>query len=76
MDASQRGALMLVRFVAVAVIGVSLLMAGLYLADNLVHHVAIEKVHCALLTVPLVVGIAMLVRSKAVAEWLSEKLDM
>jgi len=66
---------MLVRFVAAAVIGVSLLMAGLYVADNLVHHVAVGKVHCALLTVPLVLGIAMLARSRAVAEWLSEKLD-
>jgi len=66
---------MLVRFVGIAIIGVSLLMAGLYVADNLVHHVAVGKVHCALLTVPLVLGIAMLVRSRAVAEWLSEKLD-
>ena len=41
MDAPQRGALMLVRFVAVAVIGVSLLMElGLYVADNLAHHAA------------------------------------
>ena len=66
---------MLVRFVGIAIIGVSLLMAGLYVADNLVHHVAVGKVHCALLTVPLALGIAMLVRSRAVAEWLSEKLD-
>jgi len=66
---------MLVRFVGIAIIGVSLLMAGLYVADNLVHHVAVGKVHCALLTVPLVLGIAVLVRSRAVAEWLSEKLD-
>ena len=66
---------MLVRFVAAAVIGVSLLMACLYVADNLAHHVAVGKVHCALLTVPLVLGIAMLARSRAVAEWLSEKLD-
>jgi len=66
---------MLVRFVAVAVIGVSLLLEGLYVADNLVHHVAVGKIHCALLAVPLILGVAMLVRAKAVAEWLSEKLD-
>jgi len=66
---------MLVRFVAVAIIGLSLLTAGLYVAGNLVHHVAVGKAHCALLTLPLVVGIVMLVRSRAVAEWLSEKLD-
>ena len=67
---------MLVRFVAVAVIGVSLLMEGLYVADNLVHHAAVGIVHCALLTVPLVLGIVMLARSRDVAEWLSEKLDV
>ena len=66
---------MLVRFVAVAVIGVSLLEVSLYVAGNLVHHLPVGMVHCALLTVPLVVGIAMLARSKAVAEWLSDKLD-
>jgi len=75
MDAPQRGALLLVRFVAVAVIGLSLLETGLYVAGNLVHHLAVGKVHCALLTVPLAVGLALLARSKAVAEWLSDKLD-
>jgi len=66
---------MLVRFVAVAIIGLSLLTVGLYVAGNLAHHLAVGKVHCVLLNVPLVVGIAMLIKSKAVAEWLSEKLD-
>ena len=66
---------MLVRFVAVAIIGLSLLTVGLYVAGNLAHHLAVGKVHCAVLTFPLVVGVAMLIKSKAVAEWLSEKLD-
>ncbi len=66
---------MLVRFVAVAIIGLSILMEGLYLAGQLVNHLAIGIVHCALLIVPLVLGVAMLARSKAVAEWLSGKLD-
>ena len=66
---------MLVRFVAVAVIGVSLLMEGLYVADSLVHHVPVGKAHCALLTIPAVLGVVILARSRPVAEWLSEKLD-
>ena len=66
---------MLVRFVAVAIIGVGVLMEGLYVAGNLVRHLAIGKVHCALLTIPPALGIVMLARSRAVAEWLSEKLD-
>ncbi len=67
---------MLVRFVAVAIIGVSLLMEGLYVADHLVHHLPVGKVHCALLTIPSVLGIVMLVRSRPVAEWLSDRLDI
>ncbi|MFZ1073209.1 MAG: hypothetical protein WAO21_07210 [Verrucomicrobiia bacterium] len=76
MDASQRGALMLVRFVAVAIIGLGLLEQGLYVAGNLADHSPIGKVHCALLAVPPVLGIVMLARARAVAEWLSEKLDI
>jgi hypothetical protein len=76
MDAPQRGALMLVRFVAVTIIGMSMLMEGLYVADSLVHHVPVRKLHCALLTIPSVLGIVILVRSKPVAEWLSDKLDI
>jgi len=66
---------MLVRFVAVAVIGLSLLEVGLYVAGHLARHLAIGKVHCALLAMPSVIGIVMLARSKAVAEWLSDKLE-
>ena len=66
---------MLVRFIAVAIIGMSLLMEGLYVAENLVHNLPVGKVHCALLTIPSVLGIVILVRSRPVAEWLSEKLD-
>jgi putative effector of murein hydrolase LrgA (UPF0299 family) len=75
MEAPERGALMLVRFVAVAIIGLSLLEAGLYVARNLVRHLPVGIVHCALLTVPLVFGIVILARSKAVAEWLADKLE-
>ena len=67
---------MLVRFVAVALIGLSLLMEGLYLAGNLVHHLPVGIIHCVLLLIPLVLGVAMLARSRTVAEWLSERLDI
>lgn len=66
---------MLVRFVAVAVIGLSLLEMGLYVAGNLVHHLAVGMVYCALLTVSLALGIVILAKSKAVAEWLSDKFE-
>ena len=66
---------MLVRFVAMAVVGLSLLTAGLYVADQLIHHLDIGIVHCALLTIPAVLGIVILARSRTVAEWLSNKLE-
>jgi len=91
MNAPQRGALMLVRFVSVAMIGLSVLAEGLYVADCFAHSgfhrndpsspnfsrppVAISKVHCALLAVPFLAGVVLLVASKPVAEWLSDKLD-
>jgi len=66
---------MLVRFVAVAVIGLSLLQAGLFVAGNHARHLAIGKAHCALLIIPSVIGMALLARARAVAEWLSNKLE-
>ena len=67
---------MLVRFIAVAIIGMSLLMEGLYVAENLARHLPVGKAHSALLIIPGVLGIVILVRSRAVAEWLSDKLDI
>jgi len=66
---------MLVRFVAVAAIGLSVLLEGLYVAGNLVRHLEVEKVHCALLIIPLVLGIGILVRSRVIADWLRRKLE-
>ena len=67
---------MLVRFVAVAIIGLSLLMAGLHATDRLAHHLAVGIIHCTLLTAPLALGVVILACSKAIAEWLSDKLDI
>jgi len=66
---------MLVRFVAAAAIGLSLLEVGLYVAEKLAHHLAVGPVHCALLAIPLVLGIVALIRARAVADWLANKLE-
>ena len=66
---------MLVRFVAVAIIGLSLLTEGMYLAETLVGHRVVDKLHCALLAIPVLIGVVILARSRAVAEWLSEMLE-
>ena len=91
MNAPQRGALMLVRFVSVAIIGLGLLTEGLYVADCFAHSrgpapgaknlphpqgpVAISEVHCALLGVPVLAGIVCLAKARPIAQWLSDKLD-
>ncbi len=67
---------MLVRFVAVTVIGLGLVMAGLSAADSLARKVPVDKIHCALLLIPVLLGIVMLIRSKALAEWLSDRLEL
>jgi hypothetical protein len=75
MNAPERGALMLVRFVSVAIIGLGVLSEGLYVVDCLAHQRPIDKLHCALNAWPLLAGLILLISSKPVAEWLSNKLD-
>jgi hypothetical protein len=75
MDAPPRGALMLVYFTAAALISLSLLEFGLYLAECHKDQVSVGVVHASLLIVPCVLGVAILVRGRAVAEWISNKFD-
>jgi hypothetical protein len=75
MDAPPRGALMLVCFAAAALIGLSLLEFGLYLAECHKHHAPVGLVHSGLLLIFFVLGVAALVRARAVAKWVANKLD-
>jgi hypothetical protein len=75
MDAPQRGALTLVCLVAIALIGFGLLEMGLYWAECLAHKLPVEAIHFAPPAVPLVAGVIVLIRAKAVAKWISEKLE-
>jgi len=75
MDAPPRGALMLVYFTAAALVSLSLLEFGLYLAECHKDHVPVGVVHSSLLMVPFVLGVAILVKGSAVAEWISNKFD-
>lgn len=75
MEAPERGALMLVRFIAVAIIGLSVLEIGLYLAESHMHHEPINVFHSAVLAAPLVLGMVLLVKARAVAEWISNRFD-
>ena len=75
MDAPLRGALTLVCFIAIALIGYGLLEMGLYWAECIVHKQPVKIVHFAFPTIPLAAGVVILIRAKAVAKWLSDKLE-
>jgi len=74
-DAPPRGAMILVRFTAVGLIGLGLLEPGLYAAECAVHREAIPVGPVLLRALPLAAGITVLVKARALADWLSEFLD-
>jgi hypothetical protein len=75
MDAPERGALMLVRFVAVALMFVTLVEIVLYLVVSSAHHAPVEIFPCVLKSIPFVLGVVILIKSKSLAAWVSEKLE-
>ena len=75
MDAPERGALMLVRFIAVALIGWTIVDLALYCVIAQHNHTGTRTFPCILKSIPAMLGIVMLIKAKAVAEWVSNKLD-
>jgi hypothetical protein len=75
MDAPDRGALMLVRFIAVSLMGIALVNLALYWVVSSTHHEPMETFPCVLKSIPAVIGLVVLIKAKAVAEWISNKLD-
>jgi hypothetical protein len=75
MDAPERGALMLVRFIATALIGWTIVELVLYWAVCDHNHTAMQALPCILKSVPLLLGITVLIKAKALAEWISNILD-
>lgn len=77
MESSQRGALSLVRLVAGCIIVVGLLDACLYFTQWLhpVHRAPLNIVRVILDSIPIVIGIVMLIKAKAIAEWLSDMIQ-
>ena len=66
---------MFVRFTAAGLVGLSVLELGLYAADCLAHHLPIQISHGVLLSLPFFLGVVILVRARAIAEWLANKFD-
>jgi len=86
MDAPERGALMLVRFIAVSLIGITVVEIALYLAVSQIqephiinydyHAPPIKILPYLLKSIPALIGVVGLIKSKALARWISDKLDV
>ena len=84
MDSSERAALALVRLVATCVIVLGLLDAGIYFTEYLMPYAGMQHhgpnrhlqplniLRIILDSIPVVAGIVILIKSRAIAEWLSD----
>jgi hypothetical protein len=75
MDAPNRGALMLVRFVAAALIGYAVVELALYWVISQHDHTPMKNFSCVLKSIPAALGIVVLIKARAIAEWISNKMD-
>jgi lipid-A-disaccharide synthase-like uncharacterized protein len=73
MDASERGALMLVRFVAVSLLGFS--VAELALSFALQSKIPVTVLVCVVKSLPAVAGLVMLFKARVLAAWIADLLD-
>ena len=75
MENHERGALLLVRFIAVALMAWSVLELGLYWA--VCHHQqqSLAILPCVIKSLPLIAGVLGLIKAKAMAAWLVELME-
>ncbi len=74
-DSGQRKAKTLVWLVAGSCLLVGGLDLGLYIYDCRHKNLTVSWVHCLWLAIPLVVGIWLLVKTPALADWINDWLD-
>jgi tryptophan-rich sensory protein len=74
MDVPERGALMLVRVVAACLMGMSVVELGLYAAEYKFRHTPVNILFSALWIILFLVGVIVLIKAKAIAEWISDRL--
>jgi hypothetical protein len=75
MDAPQRGALMLIRLIAVALIGWTVLELSFYVLDSRFHDHPVPILACVLWSLPFITGIIGLIKAKALAAWIADMLE-
>lgn len=66
---------MLVRFIGAALIGWTVVEFSLYYVICLHNQTPLKIVPCVIRSLPLLAGVAVLLKSKSIAHWVSEKLD-
>jgi len=78
MDSSERGALTLVRLIGVLLIIVSIMELGLYWAECSMpkNPQPVHVLPICLKSIPAVLGVVVLVKARAFAEWISNTLDL
>jgi hypothetical protein len=78
MDAPERGGLTLVRLVGVMLVVATILELGLYWAKCSLpaHRVPVELIPVLLRLIPALLGIVVLIRARAIADWISNALDL
>jgi hypothetical protein len=75
MDASNRGALMLVRFTAIVLMGFGLIDLSLHWMENYAHHAPMQTFDFVLPAILFMLGIVVLIKASSIAEWVSNRLD-
>ena len=66
---------MLVRFIALSLMGVTMVNLVLYWVVSQHNHTKMTIFPCVLKSIPAVIGVILLIKAQAVAEWISGKLD-
>ena len=67
---------MLVRFVAAALMGWALIELALHVVICRQKDLPVEVFPCLIKSIPLLVGVVVLAKSRSIAGWISEKLDL
>jgi hypothetical protein len=77
MDAPDRGALKLVWCIAAALFIVGLVEVGLYFVSCLLPNPPkpVEIFPIVLKSIPVLLAVVVLIKSKTLAEWISDKMD-
>jgi hypothetical protein len=75
MEALERGARMIVWLTAGALILWTVMDLSLYIVVQLHDEKAIEILPCVINSIPLLIGVVLLIKTKSIARWICDKLE-